>query len=215
MNPVQAAVEEGTGVRERILRAAIAEFARGGYHLTSLRAIAQRSGSNKPMIYYHFHGKEGLYLAAVRLLMEEMAARLAAAVAGETDALRRLRRFAEVYLTDFVVERPLLGVTLRELEGLPPALYHAIVEDYLRLIVPLLRQILAEGVERGAFRPLDADECASGIIALLHGYLRGRRPTPERAAHAVTQILDYYAVGLLSRRSLAAHLHAMDDSPAS
>lgn len=197
------------GVKERILRSAAAEFALSGYHLTSLRTIAERGGSNKPMIYYHFHGKEGLYLAAVRLLLEETAARLHEVTEGDDAALVKLRRWAEVYLDAFLLSRPMMSTVLRELNSLTTPLYHAITDEYTQLIFGRLRAILAGGVERDEFRPLDVEGCAGGIVNLLHGYVRGRRGSPEQAMRAaLSQLLDYYAVGLLSHQALAAHLES-------
>lgn len=198
---------DSPGVKERILRAAVEEFALNGYHLTSLRTIAERSGSNKPMIYYHFHGKEGLYLAAVRLLLEELAEVLREVAAQDAPALVKLRRFAEAYLDAFLVSRPMMGTALRELNSLATPLYHAIVEEYNHLIAPLARRILAEGVERGEFRKLDIDGCVNGVVNLLHGYVRFRRAAPEHLIRpALSQLMDYYAIGLLSHEALAEHL---------
>lgn len=191
-------------VRERILQAAILEFGVAGFHLTSMRAIAERSGSNKPMIYYHFQGKEGVYLAAIRLLLEETAARLREATDDGADALDRLRRFTEVYLDAFLISRPMMERVLRELESLPHDLYNAIVEDYNRLIGIQIRRILADGVESGMFRRIDIDGCVSGLISLLHGFVRGRRMPADRAQRlAQSQIMDYYALGLLAPEHLA------------
>lgn len=207
MNRSEASPDDGAGVKQRILRAAVHEFALTGYHLTSLRTITERSGSNKPMVYYHFHSKDGLYLAAVRLLLEEMAGRLREATPEDMTALARLRRFAEVYLDAFLVSLPMLGTVLRELEGLPAQLHHAIVEEYSRLIGSQLRRILASGVEQGEFRRLDIDGCVGGVIAILHGFVRGRHPPVEHARRvALSQLMDYYALGLLSPETLDARL---------
>lgn len=200
----------GESVKERILRAAIAEFGATGFHVTSLRTIAERSGSNKPMIYYHFQGKEGLYLAAVRHLLEETAAELRAVTEGEQPALVKLRRFAEVYLNSFLVSRPMMGTVLRELNSLSPSLYHAIVEEHGHLVTAQLRRILTAGMERGEFRRLETEACLGGILALLHGFLRYRRTPPEHVGRtALGQLMDYYALGLLSREALTAHLDAL------
>lgn len=200
----------GESVKERILRAAIAEFGATGFHVTSLRTIAERSGSNKPMIYYHFQGKEGLYLAAVRRLLEETAAELRTVTEGEIPALLKLRRFAEVYLNAFLVSRPMMGTVLRELNSLSPSLYHAIVEEHGHLVTAQLRRILTAGMERGEFRPLETEACLGGILALLHGFLRYRRTPPDHVARvALGQLMDYYALGLLSREALTAHLDAL------
>jgi AcrR family transcriptional regulator len=201
--------DEPAGVRERILQAAIAEFARTGFHITALRTICERSGSNKPMVYYHFQGKDGLYLAAVRRMLEETAARVRAATDSDLPVLDRLRRYAEVYLDAFVVSCPLLGTALRELEGLDESLRRSIVEEYVRLVLPQLQQILADGVGQGAFRSLDVDACVSGITSLLHGYIHHRTRTPDLAMRtAISQLMDYYTLGLLSRATLESRLAA-------
>jgi AcrR family transcriptional regulator len=198
-----------SAVKERILRAAIHEFGITGYHLTSLRTIAERSGSNKPMIYYHFQGKEGLYLAAVRRLLEETAGILRDVAKGDAPALVKLRRYGEVYLDAFLISRPMMGTVLRELNSLVTPLYHAIADDHNDLVTPLLRRVLAEGVEQGEFRGIDIDGCVGGIVQILLGYARLRGVRPDAAIKsAMDQLIGYYAVGLLSREALAARLEA-------
>ncbi len=50
----------GSG-RESIVRAAIEVFARKGYDGATTREICAAAGVTKPVLYYHFHGKEHLY----------------------------------------------------------------------------------------------------------------------------------------------------------
>ena len=50
-----------TRTRQRILDAALAEFADKGYAGARVREIAQRAGVNTQLISYYFGGKEGLY----------------------------------------------------------------------------------------------------------------------------------------------------------
>ncbi|GAA0662288.1 TetR family transcriptional regulator [Kitasatospora atroaurantiaca] len=50
--------------RESVLRAAVVEFARGGYHGTSTEAIARRVGVSQPYLFRLFPGKQALFAAA-------------------------------------------------------------------------------------------------------------------------------------------------------
>lgn len=50
--------------RESVIRAAIEEFARGGYHGTSTEAIAKRVGVSQPYLFRLFKNKQELFLAA-------------------------------------------------------------------------------------------------------------------------------------------------------
>jgi AcrR family transcriptional regulator len=206
--------DDGAGVRERTLAAAIEEFAAAGFHRTSLRAVSERAGTNKPMVYYHFPGKNGLYLAAVRALLEETADQVRVATADSAPALTKLRRFAEVFLEAFIVSRPLLGTTLRELEALDAGLRQRIIEDYVRLVGARLCEILVEGTARGEFRRLDVDDCMGSITSILIGYLRFHpNPGEDTAEDVIDQLMNYYAVGLLSDAALGERLARKSQVP--
>ncbi|MGA4840207.1 TetR/AcrR family transcriptional regulator [Streptomyces sp. G45] len=57
--------------RESVVRAAVSEFARGGYHGTSTEAIAKRVGVSQPYLFRLFPGKKAIFLAASARCMEE------------------------------------------------------------------------------------------------------------------------------------------------
>jgi AcrR family transcriptional regulator len=52
--------------REEVLEAAVAEFARAGFHGASTDAIARRAGISQPYLFRLFGSKKELYLATVR-----------------------------------------------------------------------------------------------------------------------------------------------------
>jgi AcrR family transcriptional regulator len=60
--------------RAKILRAALSEFSERGLPAASTDDIAERCGVNKRMIYYYFGSKEGLYLAALESVYENLVA---------------------------------------------------------------------------------------------------------------------------------------------
>ncbi|MFI1002756.1 TetR/AcrR family transcriptional regulator [Streptomyces galbus] len=57
--------------RESVIRAATAEFARGGYHGTSTEAIAKRVGVSQPYLFRLFPGKKGIFLAVVERCLHD------------------------------------------------------------------------------------------------------------------------------------------------
>jgi TetR/AcrR family transcriptional regulator len=65
--------------RERILDAALVEFAENGYEGATTASVARRVGVTQPLIHYHFGSKEALWRSAVELAVERMQAVLAAA----------------------------------------------------------------------------------------------------------------------------------------
>ncbi|MCC6438000.1 MAG: TetR family transcriptional regulator [Acidimicrobiales bacterium] len=61
--------------RERLLRAAVDEFARHGLAGARVERIARRAGANKQLVYYYFGSKEGLFDAAVTTMARRLADR--------------------------------------------------------------------------------------------------------------------------------------------
>jgi AcrR family transcriptional regulator len=68
--------------RQRILEAALHEFAARGFAGARVDAIARRAGSNKRMLYHYFGDKEGLFRAVLRHKVNERNARVEALAAG-------------------------------------------------------------------------------------------------------------------------------------
>lgn len=58
--------------RESVLRAAITEFARGGYAGTATSAIARRVGVSQPYLFRLFPDKRAIFLAAAKRCTEEI-----------------------------------------------------------------------------------------------------------------------------------------------
>ncbi|HEY3478788.1 MAG TPA: helix-turn-helix domain-containing protein [Streptomyces sp.] len=56
--------------RESVIRAAMSEFAHGGYNGTSTEAIARRVGVSQPYLFRLFPNKEAMFLAASKRCIE-------------------------------------------------------------------------------------------------------------------------------------------------
>ncbi len=197
------------GVKARILDAAIDEFASLGFHGSSLRSIAERSRATKPMIYYHYQGKGGLYAAVVNHQLGRLEESLRQQIAADGETLIRLEIFARTYLTCFMTDFPILAVGLRELPTLPSPVFLEIATAHSRMVVAILKEILRDGEARGDLRRHDVDNCSRAIIGIMHYYIRGSgEETPVAIEAATSQIVDYYAAGILSPRELARRLAA-------
>lgn len=62
--------ESSMDTRRRLLEAALIVFAERGFDGAGIREIAERAKANSAMVQYHFGGKEGLYLEALRYAFE-------------------------------------------------------------------------------------------------------------------------------------------------
>jgi AcrR family transcriptional regulator len=82
-------VTRGSATREALVLAAIDSFGRDGFNAASTRAISEAAGVNQALIGYHFGGKPGLYLAALKHIADSVVARigpLVASIEAELDA---------------------------------------------------------------------------------------------------------------------------------
>lgn len=64
--------------RERLVQAALAEFAEVGFEQASLNRILEAAGMSKGQFYHHFDGKQSLYLALIAQLIQRKHAHFAA-----------------------------------------------------------------------------------------------------------------------------------------
>lgn len=68
--------------RDAVVRAAITEFAHGGYQGTSTAAIAKRVGVSQPYLFRLFPDKRAIFLAAARRCTDDIRERFAEASEG-------------------------------------------------------------------------------------------------------------------------------------
>lgn len=159
--------------RQRILDAAVAEFAAKGLAGARVDEIAARAGANKRMIYAHFGSKEELWVAVLEAAYaakraEERA--LAVDALPPEEAMARLVAFNLRYTAahpDFVA--------LLNQENIHRAAYLAQSDQVPAMYSPLVGQIgtvLARGEAAGVFRAgVDPVQLYITIVALGHFYV--------------------------------------------
>ena len=109
----RAEMDDSSGVKQRILAAGRAEFARHGLSAGSVRAIGQSAGVTAAMINYYFGGKRALYDAVVAEAQARLLERLSAAVtAGDGTGLAP--RLAAAYFDFLGEDQALQFLLLRE-----------------------------------------------------------------------------------------------------
>jgi AcrR family transcriptional regulator len=90
--------------RQLIIEAARECFAEGGYHRTSLDAIAERAGVSKALLYEHFASKRELHAAMLEAHVHELIQRIEAALVDAEPGEGRLQAGLEAFF-DFIEER--------------------------------------------------------------------------------------------------------------
>jgi AcrR family transcriptional regulator len=131
--PARTAADSGPGTRERILRAARAEFAERGYDKTSVRGIGKAADVDAALVHHYFGTKEEVFAAAIEVSFEP-ALVVPAVLAGDRDGIgERLARYFLGVWENPVTRAPLLAV-------IRSALTHEAAAKVLRTFV--LRRLL-------------------------------------------------------------------------
>src|SRR4051812_6685056 len=139
---------------DRILAAAAGEFAARGFAGARVDRIARRARINKAMLYYHFRSKQGLYDALLRRTFAEAAARMRAIAASDLEPADKIDQVI-ADIAGFVKEhRHFPAIMLREIAEGGAHLDAATLAE-LAAVPRAVGAIVADGVKRGLFRPVD------------------------------------------------------------
>jgi len=188
-------------VRERIYQSALRLFSQKGFAATSLREVSEEAQTTKPMIYYYFGSKEGLYGSIVREILEEMADAIRGQVPGEAPARDQALAYCERYLDHFLAKEEIIALVLREvfgLGGVPMATFTQTLGERVRLP---LDEILQRGMETGEFYGDHVKICATAITGILNMFILAHvfggaeidKETPLKQ-------VAYYIAGLSTQR---------------
>jgi AcrR family transcriptional regulator len=162
--------------RQRILDAALVEFAEKGLAGSRVDEIAARAGANKRMLYAHFGSKEDLWLTVLEgayAAKREEERAVAVEHLPPREGMARLVAFNLRYTA-----RHPEFVALLNQENLHRAAYLRRSEDVPALYSPLveaLRGVLARGAAAGDFRGgVEPMQLYISILALGHFYVANR-----------------------------------------
>jgi TetR/AcrR family transcriptional regulator len=201
--PPEATVLRVEEVRHRIVVAALGCFAEKGYAGTSLREIAEAARTTKPMIYYYFRSKEGLYLSMLGDLLQQFAEQIDRATHPGDGPLEKLRSFCDTYLRYFQSQEPHVAFIVREVFGLGADVTSEFGKRLDERIQSRLRRVLDEGVASGIFRDGDVERCSVAVMGILNMFILRRIFCGDELNRdaAVAQVMDYYVAGLRVQRA--------------
>ena len=172
--PLKLPSENPDATRARLIEAASQVFAEHGYQATTVREICSRAGANVAAVNYHFRDKAGLYLAAVRHLMDcsgEQVPAEAAETADSPEEALKIMIAALVRRISFSAGGH-LRIMLHEITQPTDAL-PSMVDEVVRPNHEALRTIV--GKQLGKDRDDETTRlCSHSIIAQIIHFIHGR-----------------------------------------
>jgi TetR/AcrR family transcriptional regulator len=167
--------------RQRLLETATELFAEKGYAGTSVREIVEKAGVSKPVLYYYFKSKDGLFYAVL-----EWAVNIQQKILNEIFESKGtvLDRFIIFYrrVYEGVRQYQSLYVMIHGLiYGPPQGVPEYDFAKYQRQMLDAVKRIYTEGALSGEIRKVDAEEVAFLVLGLIDFSLNVDMVLPELA----------------------------------
>lgn len=156
--------------RQHILQAALKWFARKGYAGTSVSDIVTTARVSRPVLYYYFGSKAGLYRALVDWAAEERLRLMREAVAHATTLAGQLREIAITMFEFASANRELMRLAFASAvaaSGEVPAEAECFQKGFKSYL--FLEDLIRRGQENGELtRRFDTRALAMGFAGLMH-----------------------------------------------
>lgn len=179
-------------VRERLLVAALDIFTRKGYAATSVREVVAAAGVTKPVLYYYFGSKEGIYLELMNETYAVFGERLVRLAACRGSVRERVIAFCTGCFDGFVehiqVVRLIYSIYFGPSQGAPPFPY----EEPFNRMLEILAGFVRDGVGAGELAAVDEKDATWAILSCLNTVMEEQLcHTPPRIdRQGLVRILD-------------------------
>lgn len=166
--------------RQQILEAALAVFSERGFHAANVSDVASAAGVSQGTIYWYFDSKEELFTAALLSFFLRFGQDSLDGLEGQETAPDKVRalgrsmaRFARDAEGLFALFLEYWASSARREET--GQWWAGILTEYKDVIVG----VIEEGVERGEFRPVEAEPLVWAIMAVYDGLAAYTMLLPE------------------------------------
>jgi AcrR family transcriptional regulator len=177
-------VDEQTA-RRALLTTGTALFAKKGYAGVSVREIVESAGMTKPMLYYYFANKEGLFRSILDWGADIQEEILLKAITSRGTVLERLHLLIRSIYQGVLENMDFFRLIHSLIFGPPQGAPQYDLDIYHTRIMEAIKTIYLEGVEKGEVRKEDPNEVAALLMGLIDfcfhtGFLHPEDENSER-----------------------------------
>ena len=160
-------METESNARERILKAATALFAEKGYASSSVREIVELAGVTKPVLYYYFKNKEGLFRAILEWAVQLQEEVLNSVMGNPGSMLERLIYLSRQAYHTVMENRDLFKMIHMLIFGPPQGVPDYDFDAYHRTMITAIQAIYIKASENGEVIEADPEEVAMLFLSVL------------------------------------------------
>jgi TetR/AcrR family transcriptional regulator len=164
---VNAPMKPEGAIREALMGAALKQFTQRGYSATTVRELVEAAGVTKPVLYYYFGSKEGLFLELMRTHFRRIEALIDTYREEEGDVRHRLIAMLDKSLTHVQQNRDFIRLMHAIYFGPPGEAPYFDFAAYHQRLHDRIAQFLEEGIQSGEIRPGNAGDMAWIILGTM------------------------------------------------
>lgn len=177
-------------------------FDQKGYAATTVREIVEAAGVTKPVLYYHYGNKEGIYLALMEGAYAAFSEALSAAGRDGRGPRERILGLCDALYALTCDKLPLVRVLYSfhygPPMGAPPFDFEAVHRDFQQTV----RKILEAGFRSGALRSVPVEDALWAVVGPLNVAIEVDLCHPEQSLgrEGLKRTLNLVFDGLASPR---------------
>ncbi|MGE5252907.1 MAG: TetR/AcrR family transcriptional regulator [Planctomycetaceae bacterium] len=155
-------------VRQRLLAAATDLFTQRGYAASTVREIVAAAAVTKPVLYYYFRNKEGIYLELMRQAFARLDELIADSAGNRGSATQKLLHLCDrtytLFMENVKVARVMYSIYYGPQQGAPFFDF----DSYHLKFQGAVRELIQEGIRKGEFRKGNPDDMTWGILGAIN-----------------------------------------------
>ena len=186
----------------RILDAALRVFSRRGYRDASVDDIADESRTSKGGVYFHFPGKEAIFLALLERTATRLLEKIEESIAFHEDPIAKADAALLTVLRTFARHRALARVFMLEALGAGRD-FHRRMAEIRNEFAAVIQRHLDQAVQQGVIEPIDTEIAGrvwfGALNEVITNWVLSGRPERLEDAYAALRPLLMRSVGVVER----------------